>query len=143
MANSSDGSAALLVEMHKLRQAEPYRSAVKWFENEFRASSWAAIEESQPTGTMAHDSLRTVLEHWELVGALVDSGEISERLLFDSTGEHLSIWAKIEPWIHDARTELKNPCMFENVELLVTRHERYERSRAPKLARRAGQGGVV
>ena len=137
----SPEGAALLVRLYEVRLRDPYRSAAQWVEHDFAAASWAEIEERYPPGSEGHEALRVVLEHWELVGALVHFAAIDERMLFDSGGEHLTVWQKIEPWIEEARAELHEPTLFENLELLVKHHELWTSGRAPKLARRA-QGSL-
>jgi len=129
--------AELIVRLYEIRLTDPYRSAAHWFLGDFSAASWAEIEERWPKGSRESEALRTVLEHWDLLGALTHGGAIDQALLFESTGDHLAVWTKLEPWIHDARHALADPALFENIELLVNQHERYARTRAPRLARRA------
>lgn len=137
MSDASPAGAAILVRLHELRASEPYRSAARWFEREFAAVSWGDVEDRYPAGSDDHDALRLVIEHWELVAALTLSGAIDEALLFTSTGEHLTIWSKLQPWLEDARAELGDPAFLDGLELLVRRHADWLRCSPPRIARAA------
>jgi hypothetical protein len=137
----SPAGADLLVRLYELRLRDPYRSAAAWLESEFEARSFSEVEERYPAGSEGHEALRVVLDHWELVGALVHAGALDERLLFDATGEHLSVWRRLEPWLEEARDALGEPTLFENLELLVRGHASWAAAHPPKLARRA-EGAV-
>ena len=137
MSDASLTGAALLVRLHELRTSEPYRSAARWFEREFAAVTWSDIEDRYPPGSDNHDALRVVLEHWELVAALTLAGSIDETLLFTSTGEHLTVWSKLQPWLEDARATLGDPTFLDGFELLVRRHAEWMRRTPPRLARSA------
>lgn len=135
MSPTAHNGADLVVRLYELRLREPYLSAARWFDDSFEASSWTELRGRYPRGSREYYSLQLVLEHWELVGALLTAGQIDEGLLFDATGEHLSVWEKVQPWLEDARAELGSPQLFENVQLLVERHARWQRSQPPKNAR--------
>ena len=101
------------------------------------AVSWRDVADRYPRGSDDHDALRVVIEHWELIAALTLAGAIDEALLFTSTGEHLTVWSKLQPWLEDARAELGDPAFLDGFELLVRRHAEWLRRTPPLLARAA------
>ena len=47
--------------------------------------------------------LRMVTSYWDMAAALVNNGAISLEFFNDSNGEHIGVFAKIEPILGDVR----------------------------------------
>jgi hypothetical protein len=69
-----------------------------------------------------------------MVGALVDHNLLSDDLVFDAM-ETLDItWEKIKDWLPSARAEM-GADLWENVELMITRQQKWRYTRTPKSQR--------
>jgi hypothetical protein len=62
--------------------------------------------------------LRMVSSYWDMAAALVNHGAISLDLFNDTNGEHLTVFAKLEPFLSELRANY-GPQLFANLEKLV------------------------
>ena len=126
--------AHMMVEIFKLR-LDPYlQESETWFNTKFRPGSWEELKVRYPIDSREWRMLNTVLGYWEMLGALVDHNLLSEDLLFDAM-ESLDItWDKVREWLPSARSEM-GPDLWANIELLVTRQQKWRYTRIPKIQR--------
>src|SRR5260370_14144275 len=64
---------------------------------------------------------RMVISYGDMAGSLVNKGGIDEQMFNDANGEHLFIFAKIEPILEDLRKTWNEPNMLKHFETLVRR----------------------
>jgi hypothetical protein len=64
---------------------------------------------------------RMVISYWDMAAAMVNNGAIDEQLFNETNGEHIFVYAKIEPVIEDVRTMFGSPDFLRNLETLVKR----------------------
>jgi len=64
---------------------------------------------------------RMVISYWDMAASLVNNGAIDEQMFNDANGEHLFIFAKIEPILEELRQTWNEPNMLKNFETLVRR----------------------
>jgi hypothetical protein len=64
---------------------------------------------------------RMVLSYWEMAAAMVNNGAIDEKLFNETNGEHIFVYAKIQPVIEDIRAMFGSPDFLLNLETLVKR----------------------
>ena len=60
-----------------------------------------------------------VTSYWDMAASLVLNGAIDEQMFTDANGEHLVVFAKLEPFIGEFRTKLGNPTYLASLERLV------------------------
>jgi hypothetical protein len=65
---------------------------------------------------------RMVSTYWEMAATLVNNGAIDETMFNEANGEHLFVFAKIEPFLEELRGMFGQQIMT-NLEKLVTRSE--------------------
>jgi len=65
--------------------------------------------------------LRMVSSYWDMAASLVGNGAIDEQMFNDANGEHLFIFAKIEPVLEELRTQWQQPDMLKNYEAIIRR----------------------
>lgn len=126
--------AKVLLDIVRMRQSPQFQEAEGWFIREFRPVSWSDFRARYPQGSPEQARVETVLRFWELVGALVDNGLMNEDLLFDVIDSVDPIWARIEPWLTEARAELGSNT-WENLELLLLRQRHWRQMHRPKAGR--------
>jgi len=56
-----------------------------------------------------------------MAAAMVNNGAIDEKLFNESNGEHIFVYAKIQPIIEEVRTMFGSPDFLLNLETLVKR----------------------
>lgn len=129
-------SADLLLKLYDLRREPVMRKARAWFREEFHPESAAEVlEASRGKGSAPY---RMVTSYWSMVAALVSHGAIDEQMFADTNGEHIMVYARLEPYLVELRALLKNPNFFQQVEKLILRmpdaQARIERMRRPRPA---------
>ena len=126
--------AKLLMDLFRMHQDATLQADESWFLHDFRPGSWEAVSTQYPAGSPEGDRIDRVLRYWELVGALVDNGLLSEDLLFDVLPSVEPIWRRVEPWIIQGRTALGIDT-WENLQLLVGRQQHWQQMHRPKATR--------
>ena len=56
---------------------------------------------------------RMVISYWDMAAAMVNNGAIDEKLFNETNGEHMFVYAKIEPVIEDIRACSDSPDFLE------------------------------
>ena len=113
---SKQEEAALILRLYELRREAVMREARNWFFREFNPQSFADFNSTMFGDHSGH--LRMVVSYWEMAAALVNSGAISLELFNESNGEHIGVFAKIEPFIGEIRAAY-GPQFAVNFEKLI------------------------
>ena len=111
--------ADLILKLYDLRREKVMREARNWFFT-FNPQSadeyWATMMDPE-VGAYA----RMVISYWDMAASLVNNGAIDEQMFNDANGEHLFVFAKIEPIIEELRKTWNEPNMLKHFETLVRR----------------------
>src|SRR5438270_10148928 len=113
---SKQEEAGLILKLYELRRDETMRKARDWFFLDFSPESVADFNHAMLSEHSGH--LRMVMSYWDMAAALVNHGAISPELFNDTNGEHLSVFAKLEPILPDIRAGI-GPHLLRNLEKLV------------------------
>jgi hypothetical protein len=108
--------AELILKLYELRRDDTMRKARDWFFLEFNPESVADFNRAMFSEHSGH--LRMVMSYWDMAAAFVNHGAISPELFNDTNGEHLSVFAKLEPILPDIRAGI-GPQFLRNLEKLV------------------------
>jgi hypothetical protein len=110
--------ADLILKLYDLRREAVMREARNWFFS-FNPTSVAEYMETimGPNGAY----VRMVVSYWDMAASLVNNGAIDEQMFNDANGEHLFVFAKIEPILAELRQTWNAPDMLKNFEALVRR----------------------
>jgi hypothetical protein len=111
-------SATLLLTLYDLRREAAMREARTWFATSFHPSSVddiAHVLQDRPHSA----SFRMVTSYWDMAASFVLNGAIDEQMFTDANGEHLVVFAKLEPFIGEFRTKMGNPTYLASLERLV------------------------
>lgn len=110
-------SADLLIKLYDLRREPVMRKARDWW---FTFSPKTAEEYGQ---NMMDPEVggyqRMVASYWDMVASFVNHGAIDADMFNDATGEHMLVFAKIEPILTDLRNMFENPEMFKHLERVI------------------------
>jgi hypothetical protein len=126
--------ARMLIELFRLRLDPFLQEAETWFTTDFQPASWEELKARYPAGSREWRMLTTVLGYWEMIGALVDHNLLSDDLVFDAMESMDITWEKIKDWLPSARAEM-GADLWENVELMITRQQKWRYTRTPKAQR--------
>jgi hypothetical protein len=115
---SKQEDANLILRLYELRREPVMREARTWFFS-FNPTSAAEYMEAMMGEHSGH--LRMVISYWDMAASLVNSGAIDEQMFNDANGEHLFIFAKIEPILEELRQQWNQPDMLKHFETIVRR----------------------
>lgn len=108
--------ANLILKLYELRREETMRKARDWYFLEFNPAS---IDDVKAALFGAHSGhLRMVMTYWEMAAALVNHGAIDMNLFSETNGEHLTVFAKVEPLLSEVRG-IFGPQALANLEKLI------------------------
>ncbi len=110
--------ADLILKLYELRREPVMREARNWFFT-FNPTSAADYMEAMMGPHSGH--LRMVVSYWDMAASLVNNGAIDEQMFNDANGEHIFVFAKLEPIIDELRQQWNQPEMLKHYETLVRR----------------------
>ncbi len=112
-------SADLLIKLYELRREPTMREARTWFALHCNPTTADDLAQIVTGPHSAH--FRMVISYWDMAASFVNNGAIDEQIFNDANGEHLVVFAKIEPFLADFRVRMGNPAYLANLEKLVVR----------------------
>jgi hypothetical protein len=110
-------SADLIMKLYDLRREETMRKARNWMFT-FNPTSVEDIEKTMMDPEVG-GYLRMVLSYWDMAASFVNHGAIDAEMFKDTVGEHIGVFAKIEPFIGDLRTKWEMPDAFKHLEKVI------------------------
>ena len=112
--------AKLILKLYELRREEKMRAAREWYARKFFPRSLADVQAAIAPGNPDNVWLRMVFGYWEMAASFVVHGVLNAELFFESGGEMIFVWAKIEPYVGALRAEMNQPLLV-NVEKAIAR----------------------
>lgn len=110
-------SADLILKLYDLRREKKMRKARNWI-FDFNPTSaqeyWQTMMDPKVGGY-----LRMVTSYWDMAATMVNQGAIDAELFNATAGEHIMIFAKIEPILSELRELFQNPEAFSNLEKVI------------------------
>ena len=110
-------SAELILKLYDLRREETMRKARNWFFtfNPTSADDYFKTMMDPEVGGY----LRMVTSYWDMAAAMVNHGAIDADLFNETAGEHMMVFAKIEPLLAELREKFENPDGFKHLEKVI------------------------
>lgn len=115
---SKHDDAELILKLYDLRREPVMREARNWMFT-FNPKSIQDVFDALLGEHSGH--YRMVISYWDMAAAMVNNGAIDETLFNETNGEHIFVYAKIEPVIEDIRAAFGAPDFLRNLETLVKR----------------------
>lgn len=110
-------SADLILKLYDLRREETMRKARNWI------FSFNPTSAQDYMNTMMDPEvggyLRMVTSYWDMAAALVNHGAIDAEMFRDTVGEHMMVYAKIEPFVAELREMWEEPKAFAHLEKVI------------------------
>jgi len=114
MSKQDEGS--LILKLYEPRREETMRKARNWSFAEFHPESVADFSAAMFGEHSGH--LRMVTTYWDMAAALVNNGAISMEMFNAANGEHIGVFAKLEPLLKEIRAAFA-PEYLEQFEKLI------------------------
>lgn len=120
---SKHHDADLILKLYELRREPVMREARNWFFtfNPQKPEDFLDAVTSDKSGYY-----RMVISYWDMAASLVNNGAIDAQMFNDANGEHLFVYAKMEPFLADLRRESGNPTFLAHLEKVVKEIPDYE-----------------
>jgi len=115
---SKQADADLILKLYDLRREATMREARNWFFT-FNPTTVNEYMEAMFGDHSGH--LRMVISYWDMAASLVNNGAIDEQMFNDANGEHLFVFAKIEPILEEMRKVMNAPDVLGHFEKLIRR----------------------
>lgn len=112
--------AEIVMKLYELRREPELRKARNWF------GMWApqtfdeVLKVAMAFGTEENAWYRMVLSYWEYAASLVLRGVVNRDLFLDWNGEMIFIYAKVKPFVKQAREMSKTPEYLANIEKFLS-----------------------
>jgi hypothetical protein len=110
-------SADLIMKLYDLRREATMREARSWFALSFNPESADEVAKTMAGPNSAH--FRMVTSYWDMAASFVNNGAIDEQMFSDANGEHLVVFAKVEPFLAEHRARMGNAAFMANLEKLI------------------------
>jgi len=110
-------SANLILKLYDLRREAKMRDARNWifsFNPTSAEQYWQTMMDPEVGGY-----LRMVTSYWDMAAALVNHGAIDADLFNETVGEHVMVFAKVQPFLAELREKFQNPEAFKNLEKVI------------------------
>ncbi len=115
--------ADLILKLYDLRREKTMRDARNWFFtfNPETPQDFIDVLTSDKSGYY-----RMVVSYWDMACSLVNNGAIDAEMFNDANGEHLFVYAKMEPFLPALREAMGAPQFLAHLERLVKEVPEYE-----------------
>jgi len=113
---SKQDEAGLILKLYDLRREETMRKARNWFFMEFQPQSLADFSAAMFGEHSGH--LRMIVSYWDMAAAMVHNQAIGLQFFNDCNGEHIGVFARIEPLLPEIRAAY-SPRFAANLEKLI------------------------
>ena len=115
--------AELILKLYDLRREKTMRDARNWFFqfNPKGREDFIDVLTSDKSGLY-----RMVISYWDMACSFVNNGAIDAQMFNDANGEHLFVYAKLEPFLPALREEMGNPNFLAHLEKVVKECPDYE-----------------
>ena len=115
--------ADLILKLYDLRREQTMRDARNWFFtfDPKTPQDFVEVLTSDKSGLY-----RMVVSYWDMACSLVNNGAIDAQMFNDANGEHLFVYAKMEPFIPTLREVMGAPQFLAHLEKTVKEVPDYE-----------------
>ncbi len=110
-------SADLILKLYDLRREDKMREARNWIFSFNPTSAQDVLNTMMDPEVGGY--LRMVTSYWDMAAALVNHGAIDAEMFNDTVGEHIMVYAKIEPFVAELRAMYDEPKWYYHLEKVI------------------------
>ena len=115
--SSKSESAELILKLYDLRREAVMRKARDWMFS-FNPTSTEEYMQTMMDPEVG-GYLRMVVSYWDMAATLVNQGAIDAQMFNQTNGEHVVVFAKLQPLLADLRAMWDAPDALSNLEKLI------------------------
>ena len=123
--------AQLHLQVYDLRREAKLREARDWFQQNYKAETFAEATKLMTPGSASNSHVGKVLGYWEQACALLNYGLLHEGLFFETSGEFYGVWDRIRNVLPEFRKQFGDKTMMSNMEKAAARYEAWSEKRSP------------
>ena len=108
--------ANLILKLYELRREPVMREARNWF------VTWDPQSPGDCLDVLSSDKsgyYRMVVSYWDMACSFVNNGAVDAQMFNDANGEHVLVYAKMEPFLETLRSQTGNPTFLAHLEKTV------------------------
>ncbi|HEX5884626.1 MAG TPA: hypothetical protein VFY67_08765 [Pyrinomonadaceae bacterium] len=129
---SKHHDAELILKLYDLRREATMREARNWF---FQFNPQSTKDFMDVLTSDKSGFYRMVTSYWDMACSFVNNGAIDAQMFNDANGEHIFVYAKLEPFLPALRAENGNPQYMAHLEKVIKEMPDYETKVAGVRAR--------
>lgn len=129
---SKQKDAELVLKLYELRRDEELRKARQWYVGKFDPQSGQDLVGTLLSGPKSSAHYRMVTSYWDMCAALVLNGGIDEQMFLATSGELIMVYAKIQPYLEEARQLIGRADYLKNLETIAHRFPNAEEAFASR-----------
>jgi len=118
---SKQKDAELILKLYELRRDDELRKARQWFVGHFNPQSGQDLVAILLSGPKSSAHYRMATSYWDMCAALVLNGGIDEQMFLATNGELIMVYAKLQPYLEEARQLIGRPDYLKNLETVALR----------------------
>jgi len=139
MPRPTPEDVSLILRLYELRRDPELRRARAYMLSDFNVKTWDEMRSHYMSGDEIDRHFRMATSYWEMVATFVNQGLLNEDLFFDTHGEDIVVWKKVEPLAEAARKQIR-PTWLWNLERMARRHQSW-RERTYAMAKKVIEAG--
>ena len=113
---SKQAEADLILKLYDLRREATMRDARNWF---FMFNPTTPADIMDVLTSDKSGLYRMVISYWDMACSFVNNGAIDAQMFNDANGEHVFVYAKMEPFIPAMREQMGAPQFLAHLEKTV------------------------
>ena len=113
---SKQAEADLIIKLYDLRREVTMREARNWF---FMFNPTTPADIMDVLTSDKSGLYRMVISYWDMACSFVNNGAIDAQMFNDANGEHIFVYAKMEPFIPAMREQMGAPQFLAHLEKTV------------------------
>jgi hypothetical protein len=114
---ATPADAELILKLYDFRREAQMRKARAWFAASFWPQTFDELMKVVGDFAVPENAyFRQVTSYWEMAASLVLRGALNPDLFFDNNGEMFFVYAKLKPFLAEARQKLNSPEFLARVE---------------------------
>jgi len=113
---SKQAEADLILKLYDLRREVTMREARNWF---FMFNPTTPADIMDVLTSDKSGLYRMVISYWDMACSFVNNGAIDAQMFNDANGEHIFVYAKMEPFISAMREQMGAPQFLAHLEKTV------------------------
>ncbi|HSR68174.1 MAG TPA: hypothetical protein VLU25_09540 [Acidobacteriota bacterium] len=121
----------LILRLYELRRERKMREARAWFSESFKVKNLKELNQLCPSGSQTNAYFRMVASYWDMVASFIRHETLNKQLFFESGGEMLLVWVRIEPLLEEIRQQFSDANFLGNLEEVAGKFIRWREKRSP------------